>query len=283
MRYEIRELGLGEILDQAIAVLKDHWKLLLGITLVLLVPFMVVQGLVTLSVTPELPPNPTPQDVMAAQKAVVANLPMVLPVVLLGALFVLPITNAAIICAIASVYLGKPITVGESFQRAFSLTLPLIWTWFLFYLAVMGGTILCVIPGILCMFWFALATQVVVIEGTSGIEALKRSRELMRGNIGTLFALLLLIGAINAGISIAGSIIPQEHVRVIGSALAQAVASIFAAAAVVVFYFSCRAKNEHFDLTLLAQGVGAEVPETSAGEGDAGMQGFGQDDFTGQR
>ena len=35
---------------------------------------------------------------------------------------------------------------------------------------------------------------------------------------------------------------------------------IFASAAFVVFYFSCRCKHEQFDLALLAQSVGAETP-----------------------
>ena len=40
----------------------------------------------------------------------------------------------------------------------------------------MGGMILCIVPGILAAFWFALATQVVVIEGVAGFAAMKRSK-----------------------------------------------------------------------------------------------------------
>ena len=36
--------------------------------------------------------------------------------------------------------------------------------------------------------------------------------------------------------------------------------TIFASAAFVAFYFSCRCKHEQFDLALLAQSVGAETP-----------------------
>ena len=40
----------------------------------------------------------------------------------------------------------------------------------------------------------------------------------------------------------------------------RAVLVIFASAAFVVFYFSCRCKHEQFDLALLAESVGAEKP-----------------------
>ena len=93
--------------------------------------------------------------------------------------------------------------VGESFKRAFQRIPPLIGTWFLVVLAIMGGTILCLVPGILASFWFSLATQVVVIEGVAGFAAMKRSKQLMAGNIGTIFVLGLLIGLINAGIGFA--------------------------------------------------------------------------------
>jgi hypothetical protein len=46
MRYTIRELKLGEILDQAVKLTKDHFGILLGITAVLLIPFYAISGLV---------------------------------------------------------------------------------------------------------------------------------------------------------------------------------------------------------------------------------------------
>ena len=43
LRYEIRELGVGGILDQAIALVKDRLPLLLGIMLLVYVPVDLVQ------------------------------------------------------------------------------------------------------------------------------------------------------------------------------------------------------------------------------------------------
>jgi hypothetical protein len=100
----------------------------------------------------------------------------------------------------------------------------------------------------------------VVIENVGGVAAMKRSKQLMAGNIGTVFVLGLLVGLINAGITFAANLIPQPHVQVVALALINGVVTIFASAAFVVFYFSCRCKHEQFDLALLAQAVGAETP-----------------------
>ena len=260
MRYEIREFNLGGILDQAIKLIKNNFGRFFGITAVLLIPYQLVQGLVQVTMTPALPPNPTPEQAIAAGFGTVA----ILPLILLGAYVIFPITNASLIHAIAGEYLERPAGVGESFKWALKRMLSLIGTWLLLGLAIFGGLLLCIVPGIIASFWFALATQVVVIEGTAGVGALKRSKELMKGNIGTFFVLMLLIGIITAGVEVAAAFIPQRYVQVAAVAIIQGVTTIFASAAVVVFYFSARCKHEQFDLTLLAQSVGMEAPAPEA-------------------
>jgi len=165
MRYEIKELGVGGVLDQAVRLLKNHFGLLFGVTLILQVPYGLIQGFVQLAIMPDIPSAPTPEDVAAIQAAALANLRYTVLLGLLGGLFVVPLTNAALIHAIASEYLEMRASVSDALGRALRAFLPIVWTWILVYLAVVGGMLLCIIPGILCAFWFALATQVVVIEG----------------------------------------------------------------------------------------------------------------------
>jgi hypothetical protein len=257
MRYAIRELKLGEILDQAVKLTKDHFGVFLGIVGVLLIPFYVIGGLLQMAMMPSLPPNPTPDQRVAASMEM---LKVATPLALLAMFVVAPITNAALVYGISNAYLEKPISVGESFKRAFQRLLPLIGTSFLVGLAIMGGMILCLVPGILAAFWFLLATQVVVIEDVAGFAAMKRSKALMAGNIGTIFVLGLLLGLINAGIGFAAEVIPQPHVKAVANGIVEGILAIFASAAFVVFYFSCRCRHEQFDLALLAESVGAEAP-----------------------
>ena len=92
---------------------------------------------------------------------------------------------------------------------------------------------------------------------------MKRSKQLMAGNIGNLFVLGLLLGLVNAGITFGAGLIPQPHVRVLVISVVAAVLTIFASAAFVAFYFSCRCKHEQFDLSLLAESVAPKHPAIS--------------------
>lgn len=264
MSYQVRQLGLGGILDQAIRLIQDNFGLLLGIALVLEIPFAVVMGYVTDSVAESMPDELTEENAIAVQQAALRKAPLTLLMIFLNSYVVVPLTNAAMVLAIAGKYLDKPIGIGEAYKQALARIFGLIWTWFLLGMAIMGGMLLCIIPGILAAFWFSLATQVVVIERTSGFAALKRSRELMKGNIANLFVLGLLIGVVSLAIIFGAAFIPQHDLQVFGSAVAQGITTIFGAAVIVVFYFSARCQHEHFDLTLLAQAVGAESPAFDA-------------------
>jgi hypothetical protein len=265
VRYTIRELKLGEILDEAIRLTKDHFGVFLGIVGVLMIPFSVIGGLIEVAMRPTLPPNPTPDQSLAANLEI---LKVSTPLALMAMSVINPITEAALVYGIANAYLEKPISVGASFKRAFQRLLPLIGTGILVGLAIFGGSLLCLVPGILAALWFSLATQVVILEDMAGIDAMKRSKALMAGNIGTIFVLGLLVGLINGGITVTPHLIPQPHVSAVAVAIAEGIVMIFSSAAFVVFYFSCRCKHEQFDLMLLAESVAAEAPGKVASDPD---------------
>ena len=102
-----------------------------------------------------------------------------------------------------------------------------------------------------------------VLEKISGGAALRRSKQLVSGNIGTLFVLGIIIFAIGFGIGLVAGMIPQIHVQIVVRVLLQAVMTILSTAALVVFYFSCRCEKDNFDLEHLAQSMGESVPVIS--------------------
>ena len=267
MKYEIRELSIGGILDQAINLKKNHFGAFVGVVAVTLLPFGLIQAGVNIAIMPDVPLIPTPEEAAAIQKAQIENLPILAGIGIL-AMLIVPLVNAALVNIVANSYLGKSATVGSAIGSAFGLIIPLYLTWLLLAIAVTVGFILCFIPGIIAMFWFSLATQVVVIERINGVGALKRSRELMRGNIGNVFVLSLVIGIISIGPQVAAQLIPQIHAKAVASVVINCIMTVFSSAAMVVFYFSCRCKNEQFDLQLLAQNVGLATDELVS-EGDA--------------
>ena len=278
MRYEIRELDIGGILDQAIKLSKDHFWLFLKISAVLLLPFAIITGLVTLSQMPDVPTVAEPRMFTpSAQNGLPPGLLTTIAISgLINLLLIIPLTDAALVYAIASCYLDKPIGVSAAFSRALRILFPLIGTWILMGLAIGAPIIVAMIAGVVvgpagfllmipcaiislvCAYWFMLSSKVVVIEGTAGTRALNRSKNLIKGNFGTVFALGIVVGIISWMVNWSPKLIPQAELRVVVAAILQAVLSFFAAAAWVVFYFSCRCKHENFDLTVLADSVAAE-------------------------
>ena len=259
MAYQIRQLKLGGILDQAVTLTKNHLGPLFTIVGVTLLPVTLAASFAQLALLPALTFPFTMEQFEAfaiAQNEHAALFNSLNVLTIVAAI----LCNAAIVHGIAAAYLGKPVTTGAAVGRAFRTFFPLLWTSFLMGVAIMGGVILCVIPGIIAAFWFVLSTQVVVVEGLSGFKALKRSRALMTDNIGTSFVLGLVMVPIYWGVEvlIAVLFIPQPHVRAVLAPLAHAVTMIFASAATVVFYFSTRCKHEQFDLQLLADNIGSE-------------------------
>jgi hypothetical protein len=261
MSYTIKHMGIGGILDQAISIVKDNFVLLFTIMLFGLIPVLLAQEFLKLAVTPELPPNPTMQDYMRVQQQQNAYWPWFMAINVLYFLIVIPITNAAVIQSVARVYLGQSITAVEALKHGVRRLLPLIGTTILMYLAIWGGFLLLIIPGIYFAIWFGLSQHVVVLEGLAGPKALGRSKKLVHKDRGKFLALGLIAGIITFMLVIGTQMIPQPHVRAVASALVQAVATMLATAAFVVFYFSCRCNVENFDLHYLAESIGAQPPE----------------------
>jgi hypothetical protein len=256
--YTIKHMGLGGILDQAIAIIRDNFVLLFTIMLIVLIPVTLVQGFFWLSVTPEMPAHPTMQDTVNARQALAHYWPWTLGFGLLQFVIVFPIVNAAVIDAVAQVYLGQPVTAREAISYGVRRLLPLLGTTVLMYLAIWAGFLLLIIPGIYFSIWFALSQHVVVIERLSGPTAMKRSKKLIHKDRGTFVALGIVLLVISFLAQGGVHYIPQPHLQVIGRALVQALVTMLWTASLVVFYFSCRCNVENFDLHYLAQSIGAE-------------------------
>lgn len=276
MRYEIKELGLGGILDQAITLLKNHFGLLIGIAFCFLIPFWVASGLAGPLLMPELmemqqqqPGSMTPEQAREMGERIIEALPVIIAVVVVAFLLlfviVLPITNGATIHALSQAYLGGKPSVGGAIGFAFKRLPSLLWTSLLSMIMIFFGLCLLIIPGIILFFRYFLASQVVVIEGKSGGAALKRSGQLMKGHAGKVFVLGFLLAVIGALVGSVAGIIPVPEVSTIVSSVLQGVLGALAASAWTVLYFSARCKHEGFDLTRLAESLSQDAPAEGQG------------------
>jgi hypothetical protein len=259
MRYEIRSLELGGILDQAIALMKNHQALLFGIVLVFMAPLELI-GAVAQILDPvhvpvpamflgsrALPTTADPLALRLAQFQFFASI-----------FFVYPISNAAVIAAAAYVYLDRPTSARACIRHGFKVFFPVVLTSIIGWTLILLGSCALLVPGIILFLMFWVTTHVVVIEGTWGPAALKRSAALMKGNMSTAFVLGFLIGVAQVALTFAAYRLLNFRVAIGVCAILRILFFLLMASAGVVFYFSNRCKLENFDLILLADSVAEE-------------------------
>jgi hypothetical protein len=245
--YEIRAMSFAEILDLGLRLLRDHFTLLVGPALVVYVPLAWVAARVSGEAAAR------PADLMSE---------VLLALAFAGvALLATPLLVAAITHAIGESYLGRPTGVGESVRVGLSLILPLVGTWLLASLAILGGTLLLVIPGLYLMLAFLLVAPVMVLERVFGTRALGRSRDLMRGHnlrgFGILFVGSLLASFLGWGVEAGLGWIPV--LGPVSAGVVQAASFAYTSCLSVLLYFDIRCRKEAFELDHLARLVEARA------------------------
>ncbi|HDZ54809.1 MAG TPA: hypothetical protein ENI19_01000 [Candidatus Nealsonbacteria bacterium] len=76
----------------------------------------------------------------------------------------------------------EKIRIKESFVRGWHKIISYSWISFLMGIIIFFGFLLFIIPGIIFIIWFSLATYVLVAEDLTGTKALSRSKQLVSGN-----------------------------------------------------------------------------------------------------
>jgi len=84
--------------------------------------------------------------------------------------------------------------VDDSYKAAMPLVLPFAWLALLEILAVMGGVVMLIVPGIWLIFVFSFVSYVFVLEQRRGIDALRQSKDYVRGYWWAVMGRILLLG-----------------------------------------------------------------------------------------
>jgi hypothetical protein len=92
---------------------------------------------------------------------------------------------------------GQRAGIGACLATGFARMMPALGVGILTALAIMGGMILLIIPGIIAMCALYVAMPASVIEKPGVVGALKRSAELTKGYRGAIFGLVLIMGIFN--------------------------------------------------------------------------------------
>lgn len=161
-------------------------------------------------------------------------------------------------------YLGRPMVPGDAVRSAFRRAKALAHVTLVTQIATVLGFVALVFPGLIALAYFFAAVPAVVIEGCDAEHAVKRSRELSRGNerriIGTLLATGLLLVAIQLSANaVAAWLGASPLMTVVLLDLPAVVFWPFYYTVTTALYYDARIRNEAFDLALMLEEAPAPV------------------------
>ena len=253
--------GIGEILSTAFEIYKANAQNLLMIVAIVVVPLTFISAFIggvvfapdTETVTPRRDGRAS-APARRPRRLIVALVGVVIGVIINAVL------QAAIMRGAAQGSIGDPVDIDASYKWGFARFGSVLLISILVGLAVLGGFILLIIPGIIFMVMFAVAIPALVVENLRGTDAMSRSWNLVKGNFWHALGLIIVAGIITAVVggiigAIGGAISDNWFVAWIFQAIAQIITAPFAAIVSVLLYLDLRARRE----ALTADGLRGEL------------------------
>jgi hypothetical protein len=244
-----RPMGIGEILSTAFQLYQRHWRTLLAIAAVVVVPFTLLQYLLgdQLRTRGEVTSNGVVET--ATWAVGIAGL-----VAALAGVVMFLVLTGAITRAVAAEVAGEDPGVEQSYRFGFHRFWSVLLVSVLVGLAIIGGLIVFIIPGIYIGVRLAVSIETLVVEGRRGTQAMGRSWELVGGHwwhaFGTLVVAGLLTGVVNAVITAPfGN--TGWFVQAVAAAVATVVTLPYGVLVGVLLYLDLRARKENLTLEQL--------------------------------
>ncbi len=292
----LRPLGVGEIIDRTLRLIRANLVLFLSITVI---PALIIEIMQRASgITQTLDATNfsalvDPRTSAAASRAFVPPNGGAVGVVAIVGAFLSFLVYGALTAAVAERYLGRAITVRDSFERGLRAVSALFFSVFLFFIALIvvfigcfiviavinssALTLVAVIVGLIAFFFvlpwaflsLAVIGPVIVVERLGPIAAIRRSFHLMDKARWRTLGLYILVAIITGILGLIFSFVflvsfvTQPTAR---TAL-QAVAGVASAAiswpitygTFVILYYDLRVRKEAFDLQLAAEALPREA------------------------
>jgi hypothetical protein len=295
-------MSVGEWLDATFTLYRRNFVLIASISAAVQIPYALltlilfeVSGIAGFVNSPFGSLNPqtaTRAQEIAQLNSLLGALAVSGGVLLLAALIVFPLGEAATTRTVSDRYLDRPSSLGAAYRAAWGrlrslvamillligiyvgagLVLSLILVLFAAIGASVAGLVIALVGFVILAllvianFPFALAVPAIVLERLSGWRGLKRSWQLVRPRFWANFGRLLLIALISLIISGVLSTILQlpgtaldPHSAFIFDQIASAIARVFVAPityiAVTLLYYDARICREGFDIEMLASSL----------------------------
>ncbi|HUO46257.1 MAG TPA: hypothetical protein VM470_05445 [Acidimicrobiia bacterium] len=281
IRPELRPLGVGEIIDAAIKLVRGNARVLFTIAAVVLVPLGILQAFVTssfggndlLSLAMPLPVDPATDpealdDLLDSALNLLALTGLIAVTAAVGAVLV----QGASVKALADIYQGVepewPNSITFGFRRFFSI----LGATLMIGVASALGLIFCIAPGVWLFTSWSVTMPALVVEHKGAFAAMGRSFELVRRRfwptLGTVALAYLVYYAVEQVISLAVTLITfagaaeSGTISLVGSVIGSTISSIlvlpFLAAVLTVLYFDLRVRAEGYDLEVMAAELGVD-------------------------
>jgi hypothetical protein len=293
---QLRQLGVGDIVDRVFALYRSRPLLFLGLAavpyllLVLVIAvltFVFAASFIALAGVASVAASGATPD-FAALGAALASFLVFGLIVIVFAVVILSAQSAALVDATSTLYLGKPTTFGVAFRNGLRASPRVIGAGLLVFLVVIlfwgvliaaavvanqalvvVGAVLAALVGTVYIFASTLVMPVVAtLEGAGPIAALQRSWRLSAGNRWRIIGIQLLLFVLNVVISglvsaiFVGSLIGDATLRTILQQVVSIITNVAWApvqwGAFAILYYDLRVRHEAFDLQLAAEALPRE-------------------------
>jgi hypothetical protein len=244
-----RPLGIGEILSTALQLYRRHWRTLLAIAAVVVVPITLLHYLLGDLVRTQGETTRNGVVETASWSVGIAGV-----VAALAGILMYLVLTGAITRAVAAEVAGQDPSVEQSYRFGFHRLGSVLLVSVLVGLATAGGLILFIIPGIWIGIRLCVSIEALVVEGRRGTEAMGRSWGLVGGHWWHAFATVV-VGGLLTGIVNAVITAPFGDTGWFVQAVAAAVATVitlpYSALVGVLLYLDLRARKESLTLEAL--------------------------------
>lgn len=282
----LRPLDFGGVFDQAFRLYTGHWRTLLTISTVVMVPLGIVSLLITIAIFPELDTALTDPNLVNASPEEVIDLliGILVPALAIGVLNIVGLWLIQGSCthAVSEVYMGREPDWRHSLGAGFRRLPSYLGAMVLMGLGIIGGFFLCMVGAVWFGIMWAVTIPALIAEDLGPWGALKRSWDLIQGSFWRTLGLTIVAGLIVGIVGIAlasptefvvfsgGSLTATQATSQVANTIAYTLTLPFQALVAVVIYFDQRVRKEAFDLQALADGLTTPAPPTPSPMVDPG-------------
>ncbi len=277
----MRPLNLGETLDASIKIVRSRWRTLATVMLVIALPIQLANIIIIKSTTDvyqvgtSFSSTADTATTYGDEGAYVAGQTLMIALSFLGYL----LGTVACYRAIADTYLGRPTSARASLRYAGNRLGATLWLTIVLACGLVLGFVAFLVPGVWLWIAWCVAFPVMLVEGTGGIGALRRSFKLVEtrwwataGRMGITYILVLVITTVATLLFVAptgwfvddtsfGALLLEQAANLVVSL----VTTPFVAAVTTLVYFDLRVRKEGFDLALLAERMGGPTASGPSG------------------